>query len=82
MFGGAHFDGNTGRHTVVNNRVWTFDFAKLEWSVSPSMAMVRPTYFHSATMNEVRIRNSVRIESKIDFCFLSAGGNLGLWWDR
>ena len=55
MFGGAQFDASRNRHTVVNDRLWTFDFDKLEWSTLPSLTMPRPTYFHAAAMNEVRI---------------------------
>ncbi len=55
MFGGAHFNRTTNRHIVVNDRLWTFDFDKYEWSVLPSLTMPRPTYFHAATMNEVEL---------------------------
>jgi hypothetical protein len=54
MFGGAHFNLTTNRHILVNDRIWTFDFEKLEWSVLSSLNMPRPTYFHAAAMNEVK----------------------------
>jgi hypothetical protein len=52
MFGGAYFNLSTNRHIIVNERIWTFDFEKFEWSVLPSLTMPRPTYFHAAAMNE------------------------------
>jgi hypothetical protein len=59
MFGGAHFDRSTNRHLVVNDRIWTFDLEKFEWSVLPSLTMPRPTYFHAAAMNEVKHSNEI-----------------------
>ena len=55
MFGGAHYNPSTHRHIVVNERIWTFNLDKLEWSILPSLTMPRPTYFHAAAMNEVKI---------------------------
>ena len=55
MFGGAHFNHLTNRHILVNDHLWTFDFEKLEWSALSSLTMPRPTYFHAAAMNEVKI---------------------------
>ncbi|CAF1145406.1 unnamed protein product [Rotaria sordida] len=52
MFGGAHFHHLLNRHICVNNRLWTFDFEKLEWSILPSLTMLQSTYFHAASMNE------------------------------
>ncbi|CAF0810157.1 unnamed protein product [Adineta steineri] len=52
MFGGAHFNRTTNRHIVVNDRLWIFNFEKLEWSILSSLTMPRPTYFHAAAMNE------------------------------
>ena len=54
MFGGAYYDSLTQCHTVVNERIWTFDFERLEWSVLLSTTMPRPTYFHAAAINEVK----------------------------
>lgn len=54
MFGGAYLNLDTNRHIVVNDRIWTFDFDKLEWSVLSSVKMPKPTYFHAAAINEVR----------------------------
>jgi len=54
MFGGAHFNRETNHHIVVNNRIWTFDFEKLEWAVLSLLTMPKPTYFHAAAMNEVK----------------------------
>lgn len=55
MFGGAHFNRLANRHVVVNDRIWTFNFEKLEWSILPTLTMPRPTYFHAAAMNEVKL---------------------------
>ena len=55
MFGGAHFHRSTHLHTAVHERLWMFDFDQLEWSTLSSLAMSRPTYFHAAAMNEVRM---------------------------
>ncbi|CAF4694333.1 unnamed protein product, partial [Rotaria magnacalcarata] len=52
MFGGAHFHHLINRHIAVNNRIWTFDFEKLGWSILPKLTMPRPTYFHAAAVNE------------------------------
>jgi len=69
MFGGAHFNRTTNRHILVNDRIWTFDFEKLEWSVLSSINMPRPTYFHAAAMNErgeIWTHGGVVIESRTD----------------
>ena len=55
MFGGAYFNLTINRHIVVNDRIWTFDFDKLEWSVLSSIKMPKPTYFHAAAINEVKV---------------------------
>ena len=55
MFGGAHFNPLINRHIVVNDRLWTFNFEKLEWSALSSLTMPRPTYFHAAAINPVTI---------------------------
>jgi hypothetical protein len=55
IFGGAFLDQDTGRHAVVSGNLWKFDFEKLEWSMLPSLTMLKPTYFHAAAMNEVKV---------------------------
>ncbi|CAF1482690.1 unnamed protein product [Adineta steineri] len=52
MFGGANYDHNMHRHGPVSGNLWIFDFSKLEWSMLPSLSMVKPTYFHAAAMNK------------------------------
>jgi hypothetical protein len=73
MFGGAYFNLSTNRHIVVDERLWTFDFEKFEWSVLPSLTMLRPTYFHAAAMNEVNIQ----IQISILFIFIFSGVKSG-----
>lgn len=51
IFGGAHTNPESFRHTVVNDNIWTFDFTKFEWS-RLTLSMPRPTYFHAAALNE------------------------------
>jgi len=58
MFGGADFNRLTNSHVVVNDRIWAFNFDRLEWSILPSSTMPRPTYFHAAAMNEVKMFTS------------------------
>ena len=55
MFGGGYFDQNTHRHSIVNGNLWKFDFEKLEWSMLPSLTMLKPSYFHAGALNEVKI---------------------------
>jgi len=63
MFGGACFDQLTGRHILVDGHLWIFDFEKLEWSMLPSLTMLKSTYFHAASMNEVIIFLLAKITS-------------------
>lgn len=53
MFGGAHFHPLLNRHIAVNNRIWIFDFEKLEWSILASLTLPRASYFHAAAINQV-----------------------------
>ena len=53
VFGGAFMHPTTLRHALVDERVWLFNLQKLEWSLLPSLSMVRPMYFHAAAMNDV-----------------------------
>lgn len=53
VFGGASYQHITGTHIVASPHVWLFDFERLDWTRMASVAMVRPTYFHAAAMNEV-----------------------------
>ena len=55
LFGGAYYDDQVDRHAVVSEQIWKFNFEKLEWSLLPSLNMVKTTYFHAAAMNEVMI---------------------------
>ena len=61
MFGGAQFNRFNNRHVVVNDRIWVFNFEKLEWSILPSLTIPRPTYFHAAAMNEVHFKLSLLV---------------------
>ncbi|CAF1560247.1 unnamed protein product [Adineta ricciae] len=67
MFGGAQFNRFNNRHVVVNDRIWVFNFEKLEWSILPSLTIPKPTYFHAAAMNErgeVWIHGGVVVEPR------------------
>lgn len=53
MFGGAYLNLLTNRHISVSEKLWIFNFDRLEWSMLPSLSMLKSTYFHAAAMNEV-----------------------------
>jgi hypothetical protein len=55
MFGGAQFSREAQGHFAVDERLWLFNFHRLEWSALSSLQLPRPTYFHAAAMNKVRI---------------------------
>jgi hypothetical protein len=42
-------------HNLVSGHLWIFNFEKLQWSMLSSLTMPRPTYFHAAAINEVKI---------------------------
>jgi len=74
MFGGADFNRLTNSHVVVNDRIWAFNFDRLEWSILPSSTMPRPTYFHAAAMNEVKMFTSFFCKNIIySFSFIQRG---------
>ncbi|CAF0761007.1 unnamed protein product [Didymodactylos carnosus] len=50
LFGGAHFDLDRSRHTLVEKNLWSFDLDRYEWS-KLELQMIIPTYFHAAAMN-------------------------------
>ncbi len=53
IFGGAFSNQISNWHAVVNSHLWIFNFDQLQWSLLPSLTMLRPTYFHAAAINEV-----------------------------
>lgn len=71
MFGGAHFHHLLNRHIAVNNRIWIFNFDKLEWSILNSLTMPRTAYFHAAAMNEVERFEFYKDEFIYYFVFFS-----------
>ena len=51
MFGGAYFHPPTHDHLPVDERFWSFNFQTLQWTIVPSLNLIRPIYFQATALN-------------------------------